>query len=151
MVQETHFGLGKESTQWTSKDWHCIVSVDSDKRFSGVAIFLRRSVAPDDCIKFQEIIKGRLLHARVFPSRLKSDPGCSIDVLCAYQHAGDDEKTMAGGRQKFWTTLSRTLSTLPGRNLLVLGGDFNCTPEPSSGHVGHGHRAPAHYRADARV
>ena len=57
---------------------------------------------------------------------------------------------MAGGRHKFWITLARTLSTLPGRNLLVLGGDFNCTPEPSFGHVGHGQRAPAHYRADAR-
>ena len=111
--------------------------------------FIRRTSAYEDCVRFQEIINGWLLHVRLFPSAMKNDPGCSIDILCSYQLAGDDDKTMQGGRQKVWVSLSRILATFPQRNLLVLGGDFNRTPPPTSGHTGSGHRAPDKYRLRA--
>ena len=77
-----------------------------------------------------------------FPSGMLSDPGCSIDILCIYQHAADDQHNIHGGRQKVWVTLARCLAGLPQRNLLLLGGDFNCAPPPLSGHSGPGHCPP---------
>ena len=117
--------------------------------FSGVAVFIRTSFAHEDNIRIQEIIKGRLLHVRIYPSTQQKDPGCSVDVLCAYQHAGDDERAIIGGRQQFWTSLSRSLSTMPRRDLLIVAGDFNCTPPATSGLTGTGHLAPDRFRADA--
>ena len=148
-IQEVHFGLGRESSQWSDRHWHTIVSVDPGTRFSGVAVFIRKTFAHDDCIRFNEIIKGRLLHVRIFPSVKQSNSGCSVDVLCAYQHAGDDDRTMQGGRQQFWTSLSRSVSTMPRRNMLIVAGDFNCTPPAVPGLTGNGHICPDRYRADA--
>ena len=33
LVQETHFGLGRDSTQWSSEHWHTVLSIDSGARF----------------------------------------------------------------------------------------------------------------------
>ena len=149
LLQEVHHGLGEETTQWLSKDWHFIVSPDPAVRFSGVAVIIKNTVTNEDCIRFHEIIKGRLLHVRIFPSGKLNDPEFSIDVLCIYQHAADEQYCLHGGRQKVWVMLARCLAGLPRRNLLLLGGDFNCTPMPQSGHTGPGHCPPEKYRADA--
>ena len=149
LLQEVRHGLGKDTTQWLSKDWHFIVSPDPAVRFSGVAVIIKNTVTNEDCIRFHEIIKGRLLHVRIFPSGKLNDPEFSIDVLCIYQHAADEQYCLHGGRQKVWVMLARCLAGLPRRNLLLLGGDFNCTPMPQSGHTGPGHCPPEKYRADA--
>ena len=149
LLQEIHFGVGRESLHWHSRGWSFITSVDPMARFSGVAVLIRNTIAHTDCIRYQELVKGRLLHVRLFPTQKVAAPCCSVDILCLYQHAGDDHATLQGGRQKVWVSLSRCLASLPQRNLLVVGGDFNCSPHPQSGRTGPGHCPPDQYRADA--
>ena len=106
LLQETHHGMGKEAPQWQTKSWHCIASAHPAIQLSGVAALVRKSIAREDCVRFQELVRGRrrLLHVRIFPSAMKEEPGCSIDILRIYQFAGGDERILQGGRQKVWTT-----------------------------------------------
>ena len=69
LLQEVHHGMGKESTQWQSKEWHFIVSSDPAVRFSGVAVLIRTTIAYDECIRYHELVKGRLLRVRIFSFR----------------------------------------------------------------------------------
>ena len=105
--------MGRESSQWQSRGWSFRTSVDPAVRFSGVAVLIRNTIANTDCIRYQELVKGRLLHVRLFPSEKVTDPGCSVDILCLYQHLGDDQVTLQGGRQRVWVSLSRYLASLP--------------------------------------
>ena len=78
-VQEIHFGLGKESKEWTTGKWHVITSVS--KRFAGVAFFIRSSKWSLEQIRFREVMQGRVLHIR-----LQQDQH-SLDLVNVYQFA----------------------------------------------------------------
>ena len=85
-------------------------------------------------MRFHAVIPGRLLHVR-----------CSLgdfdaDLLCAYQWSwnGAADKNVEAKRRQLWTTASRHIGSLPRRNPLLIGGDFNCSCEPKSGYVGLG-------------
>ena len=138
LLQEIHFGVGKTSNEWQTKHWHIITSVQTDVRFAGVAVCVRRSLATGQHVKYQEVLPGRLLHVRVYPDFLTDKLDVSLETLCAYQHAAIDTASHISSRQRFWTQLSRSIASLPHRNVLLLGGDFNCTPKGSAGRMGAG-------------
>ena len=74
------------------------------------------------------MIQGRILHVKC---RL---PQKSLNVINVYQHtenATAQTKAPMQTRATLWKTLDGLLDTLAFRNLLVLGGDFNC---PLRGH-----------------
>ena len=124
-LQEIHHGLGRESTQWAAAGWRFITSVDPKIRFQGVAVLLRESLCREGELHFQEVIVGRLLHVRLTKAQH------SIDIIGLYQHAlhTEADSNNLALRHKLWNKLGLLLHNLPRRNLLLLMGDFNCTPE----------------------
>ena len=63
LIQETHWGLGREESRWTLKNWLVISSPDAAARFSGVAVFMRRSRFSDHQVSHVVWIPGRLIIA----------------------------------------------------------------------------------------
>ena len=86
---------------------------------------------------------------RVYPAGQGQDSGVSLDVTCVYQHATPDKRTSGGARHRLWTLLSRHLAALPRCNLLLLGGDLNCTPIGTAGLAGGGLISSTSARADS--
>ena len=66
-VQEIHFGLGRESREFTTGKWHVITSVS--KRFAGVAFFIRATRWSQEQIRYKEVVQGRVLHIRIQQSQ----------------------------------------------------------------------------------
>ena len=137
LLQETHHGLGRESSRWTTAGWHVITSVCPSKRHQGLAVFIKESLVDSADIKFQEPAVGRLLHVR-FPL---SPRDVDVDLFNFYRHAWGVETggALLEQRLKLWTTLGRHLDGLPRRNILAVAGDFNSTLIPESGITGCGH------------
>ena len=131
-LQEIHHGLGKSSSQWSTAGWHFVTSVDPKKRFQGLAILVRHALVGEDELQFREYTPGRILHVRI------SRHDYHIDLLNFYQHALQSDATGANlsARQQQWDRLGELLQTLARRNMLLLFGDFNCTPIHASGHTG---------------
>ena len=144
-VQEIHFGLGKESKEWSTGKWHVITSVS--KRFAGVAFFVRSSKWSLEQIRFREVMQGRVLHMR-----LQQDQR-SLDLVNVYQFArpssGSHETAkMMAPRAELWKSLHGLLGTLPRRNPLILMGDFNCNVKTSLGLAGAMALSPQHAHSD---
>ena len=140
-LQEVHFGLGKESSSWASAGWRFVTTIDASTRYQGVAILVRESLCKTGEMHYQEIIPGRLLHVRV------AQEHHSLDLIGIYQHALHLE---AGNnnlpqRHKLWEKLGALLHNLSQRNMLVLLGDFNCTPEYVAGAMGHRYEKASNY------
>ena len=131
-LQEIHHGLGKESTQWVAAAWRFIMAVDPKTRFQGVAVLIRDSLCDNGELHFQETVPGRILHVRLQKAHH------SIDIIGIYQHALhlEAQKNNLHQRHQLWDQLGRLLHSIPQRSLLVLLGDFNCTPAHVSGSMG---------------
>ena len=140
-LQEVHFGLGKESNSWVSAGWRFVTTIDASTRYQGVAILVRETLCRTGEMHYQEIIPGRLLHVRV------AQEHHSLDLIGVYQHAPHLE---AGNnnlpqRHKLWEKLGSLLHNLPQRNLLIMLGDYNCTPEYVAGAMGHCYEKASNY------
>ncbi|CAE7364162.1 unnamed protein product [Symbiodinium sp. CCMP2592] len=131
-LQEIHHGLGKESSHWSSAGWTFITSVDPSSRFQGLATLVRQDFQGDAEIHHKEIKPGRLLHVRL------ARPEYHIDVVNFYQQAyqPDSAGHNLSKRHSLWDSLNATIQQLARRNMLVLLGDFNCTPIYVAGHIG---------------
>ena len=144
-VAEIHFGLGRESREFTTGRWHVITSVST--RFAGVAIFIRAEKWSTEQIRFKEVVQGRVLHVRIQQSQH------ALDLVAVYQHvrpnigSHEDSKSMAP-RAALWTALHRLLASFPQRNPLLMMGDFNCNVKSSSGLAGNQVIAPQKRHAD---
>ena len=84
-------------------------------------------------IRFNEVMPGRLLHVRV--------PGTSfsLDVLSFYQFVWRSKQTLAQNqeqRRAALDSLSKTVSSLPQRNTLIVAGDFNMSLRTDRKYVG---------------
>ncbi|CAE7467040.1 unnamed protein product, partial [Symbiodinium sp. CCMP2456] len=81
----------------------------------------------------QELAVGRLLHVRI------SRDEYNIDILNIYQHAyqQDSSGNNLSKRHQLWDKLNTTVQGLARRNMLVLIGDFNCTPKHVQGCTGY--------------
>ena len=144
-VEEIHFGLGRESREFTTGRWHVVTSVST--RFSGVAFFIRAAKWSIEQIRFKEVVQGRVLHVRIQESRH------ALDLVAVYQHvrpnigSHEDSKTMST-RAELWFSLHRLLASFPQRNPLIMMGDFNCNIKTSSGLAGNHVLAPQKRHAD---
>ncbi|CAE7271258.1 unnamed protein product [Symbiodinium sp. KB8] len=107
----------------------------------GVAILVREALCRTGELHYQEVVPGRLLHVRV------GQEHHSLDILGIYQHALHLE---AGNnnlpqRLKVWEKLGALLHNLSRRNMLILLGDYNCTPEYVTGAMGHSYDKAGNY------
>ena len=140
-LQEVHFGLGRESNSWLSAGWRFVTTIDPSTRFQGVAILVREALCRTGELHYQEVVPGRLLHVRV------GQEHHSLDILGIYQHALHLEagKNNLSQRLKVWEKLGALLHNLSRRNMLIMLGDYNCTPEYVTGAMGHSYDKAGNY------
>ena len=89
---------------------------------------MHSSIASSADILTAEILPGRLLHTRVITQSQ------TWDIINVYQvpwRRGVTEATNLANRRKLWMELSKLFSSLPNRNGLIVGGDFNTVIPPS--------------------
>ena len=134
MVQEIHWGLGKTEGRWQVGSWTAVVSPDPKCRYAGVAIFVSGRIASDSQIGYNICLPGRILHVKCEGQRTH------LDLITGYQWVWQDRQREQVQKQRahFWTKLSQLLHTLPARNLLLIGADFNSKLRPLTGLVGRG-------------
>ena len=133
LMQELHRGFGDSASEWEAAGWNVVSSPDPGSRFAGVAIAVRKALVKDSIIRFAEVVPGRLLHVRV------SGKHFGIDLLSCYQHvisSRESQSSTSSKRDFIWTALGRCLSSMPRRNILLLGGDFNCSAVAQAGLAG---------------
>ena len=143
LVQELHWGCGKDEGTWMIGSWKAIVSADPGNRYCGVGIFLSPKLRAD--VSHCVWLPGRVLHARC------ETPLVTLDIVNVYQWAVDHRKPQQNEsrRQQIWLQLSKLLQGLPRRNQLLLGMDANATCRPLAGLVGRG--VPLAGHKDRRV
>ena len=112
-----HYGLGRSFTEYKVPGWAVLSSPDPHHRCAGVAMYISERVASHSKIRFQEVVPGRLLHARIPLGRNKQQT--HLDLINAYQWAWDSDvtKQRQDKRLGVWQRLSRLLTNLPRRNL----------------------------------
>ena len=112
-----------EST-WTSHGYHIVHNGTPDDPHGGVLTMISKRLCQAHDISYSGVLPGRLLHVR---AKLT---GNSIDILNVYQQPWrttwmQDQNMEA--REIVWHQLHESLTNLPFRNQLVLGGDFNAS------------------------
>lgn len=115
LLQETHSDK-QNQTQWTG-DWKGNVLLSHGTNLSaGVAILFSPFISsqPD----MVEVVPGRILRADVALG------DAYFSFFNVYAPNSGQERIL------FFKTLSHALSQCPQGNILVLGGDFNCTVNP---------------------
>ncbi|CAE7308131.1 pol [Symbiodinium sp. CCMP2592] len=134
IVQETHHGLGRDDGHWLLPGWIVVTTADPKQRYSGVGVFLRRSVFADEQVGNVTWIPGRLLHVRCVGTTL------TLDIVAGYQHVWQERHAdkISKQRHHFWTQLGLLVQGLPTRHLLVLGADLNTQVRPVPGVIGRG-------------
>ena len=113
-------------TRWSySKCWQddryaYIHSGSPEDRSNGILILLSRRLIHPDHVGFSELLVGRLVHVRLHFQRKAVDP------LLTYQHMDSRTATVEQSRAHLWSRLDETLYDMPGRNQVIITGDFNC-------------------------
>ena len=134
LMQETHRGFGGDFNEWQAGEWYIVSSPDDKSRFAGVAIAIRKRFARHYGVRSLEVVPGRMLHVRLTGNLY------SIDLLSCYQHvisSRDSAALNASRREQYWNKLGSYVAGLPRRNILLLGGDFNCAARKEPGVAGH--------------
>ena len=140
ILQELHWGCGRTDNSWSIPGWHIVTSADAQQRFSGIGVFVSARVATTEQISYRSHIPGRLLHVRC------ANPQVTLDVVAGYQWVRVDSgaRPTTELRSRFWTQLGNLLHSLPSRNLVVVGADFNTQCRSVAGLVGRGVHSTQH-------
>lgn len=113
LAQETHTDL-LNAADWASEFDGLSILSHNTSTSGGVAILFSRSFTPIS-YEVEEIIKGRLLKVRaLFESHF-------LVFLCIYAPTSTTERML------FLDSLNDTLVKCNAEDVLLLGGDFNCT------------------------
>eukprot|EP00435_Cladocopium_sp_Y103_P022243 s4358_g5.t1 len=138
------------TAEWSTEHWHVIHS-GTGTRQAGVMILVSRTLANEHQLGWKDILPGRILHLRIHLDRR------AIDVLALYQFVDTRTSSCSQHRLGFWNTLRDTLQDLPGRNVLLAGGDLNCNLTFHPPHVGcstfkwKGHQISGAKHADSHI
>ena len=123
LIQESKW---THDSTWTNKDYHYVHSPGSGKhdRYGGLLIMISTRLAKAEDIQFYAPHPGRLLHVRI------PHGSTHVDILNWCQYAINQQHGTPDRRQKLLMQIQKTIAHLPRRNVLLLGGDFNCPCEP---------------------
>ena len=119
LLQETHWRF---TSSWSLPRYHIFHSGATDHRFQGCMIAIHKSITSFESVRWSTPLVGHLMHVR-FPVK-----GRHVDVINLYQyalHTGPDRAAVLHKRERVLHHLDKTLSSLPIRNVLLIGGDFN--------------------------
>ena len=134
ILQELHWGCGRHEAHWRVPGWLFYVSADERQRFSGVAVLVSERVASADQTTYCTWLPGRLLHVRCVSTKV------TLDVIAGYQwvkrsHSDSKQEELRG---LFLQKLGALLQSLPARNMVVIGADWNTHCHPLAGSIGRG-------------
>ena len=119
LLQETHWRF---TSSWSLPRYHIFHSGATDHRFQGCMIAIHKSITSFESVRWSTPLVGHLMHVR-FPVK-----GRHVDIINLYQYAlqtGPDRAAVLHKRERVLHHLDKTLSSLPIRNVLLIGGDFN--------------------------
>ena len=99
-----------------------------------VCVIVADRVIESARLTYNVCIPGRLLHVRC------SHRDVTLDIVAGYQWVWQAAKSdqIAQSRSFFWQTLSSLVRSIPQRNLVLLGADFNSRCAPLPGLIGRG-------------
>ena len=126
MLQETHW---TNSIEWSQDRFHCIHS-GTGSRKGGIMCMVAKQFCAAKDISWHEPLPGRILHLRIHGA------SNSIDVINVYQFVSNHSNLES--RAEVWNLLQSLIQSIPKRNILILGGDFNCSLRQRSSSVGAG-------------
>ena len=127
----------REDRVWTVGDYSVIQSGEEfgpHHTHAGLLTFISKKFCNADDISYAVVDPGRILHVKC---RIGAK---SIDLINVYQHPEAVTKTRhkpGEARALIWHKLDGLLHGLAHRNILCMGGDFNCSlpghgPKPSN-------------------
>ena len=132
LLQETRWTY---TAEWCTGKWSIVHSGCKSHKGGGVMILVAREVCGPSEIRFHEVLKGRVLHARLpFGTQ-----GRHLDLINVYQHPWDfcaPQEALVERRRRVLDAVTATLHGIPRRNLCVCGGDWNTQLLPHPGLVG---------------
>ena len=113
MLQETHYGLGREPSCYQVPGWTVCSSPDPNTRFSGVAVLVSARLTACADLQYHHVIPGRLLHVRLPIGTGRQ--ARSLDVISCYQYSWDADplKNRLAHRLEFWHRLAGLAQSLP--------------------------------------
>ena len=132
LIQESHWRF---TSEYRHGDWlapHNGVSEGSADRYAGLLTLIRVPGVSAEQVRVHNVLQGRLTHVRIdFPNR-------NVDILHIYQHAAssDPSRAVKDKRRRLFNRLDTLIQSMPGRNLLVVGGDFNQPLPYAAPHTG---------------
>ena len=121
LIQESHWRFTSEYRHGNWLAYHNGVSEGSTDRYAGLLTLIRVPGVSAEQVRVHNVLQGRLTHVRIdFPTR-------NVDILHVYQHAvsTDPSRAIKDKRRRLFNRLDALIQLMPGRNLLVVGGDFN--------------------------
>ena len=127
IITETRWKF--EST-WSDPDFHYVHTGDQQHAGQGILCILAKHFCSTDQLKWRVIHPGRLVHIQVQLDRR------AIDLIGCYQHTYAATTQRQSARTLLWDQLDQLLHGLVARNILVLGGDFNCDLLQAASHSG---------------
>ena len=131
VVQESKWTTCME---YTSGPWTCVHTGCKSRKQAGVLVMVHTRLALPSQIRFEHLVKGRLIHVRV---PLKTSDHRHLHVLGVYQKTHENnDKTTPQQRQQLWQAIHKCLGQLPVRDSVVLIGDLNTPLRPMEPWVG---------------
>ena len=138
LIQETHWA---ESRDFVTGPWSCIASSTGRGSKAGVLIMIHQRLCHNSMLRAEHVLPGRLLRIRL---PLPGKDLRHLQVICAYQKAWNSQQASSVLEQRsgFWNKLDAVLASVPSRDALILGGDFNVSIPMTAGTSGAGVNPP---------
>ncbi|CAE7805440.1 unnamed protein product [Symbiodinium sp. CCMP2592] len=107
MLQELHWGCGREDNSWRIPGWTFFISADPQRRFTGVGTVISARVLAQATTSHWTWIPGRLLQVKCCTPRV------NVDFICGYQAVWQEGKAAqsASMRDEFWVKLGSSPRT----------------------------------------
>ena len=118
------------TSNWTTANYHM---VHSGILHGGLLIAVSRRLCASSDLSYEMVIPGRLVHVRLH------NHSWPLDIIGVYQYAWAPENGKAlnlSRREEVWHGLQKLIESLPNRNQLLIGGDFNTNLRPHKNLVG---------------
>ncbi|CAE7713286.1 unnamed protein product [Symbiodinium sp. CCMP2456] len=135
LIQETHW---KSTNDFFTGKWLALHSAGSTdpaahSRYSGILVLLSKSKFQDPGII--ELIPGRLVQIKA----VLRDTKLPVAIYGVYQHVWRSQLTTTVNnslRKATWALLDESLTKLPQRSEVIIGGDFNASLVPQTQVIG---------------
>ena len=132
VVEETWW---KQDSMYSDQNWnfvHSAGSTGSQGKNTGILVMIRKSFAPEGCIKHRAVVPERVLHVRLEQQK-------NFHLVCVYQHAWSHQvaqETMLARRERVRDAIRQVVQGVPIRDHCYILGDLNTPCVTRAGHCG---------------